>query len=277
MPHTHIEAIVATAERAGDGESEDRIFLLPQAVIVLDGATSVELGPGSGGWYADMLGRRLARQLASSDGLDLRDVLAEAIASLAVAHNLRPGRAPSAAVTILRWTAQVVEGLVLCDTSLALLSPGKQTNVLHDDRLHKLDHPHRAAYLEAIRTGSAFDRERLRHMQAFTREYRNRPGGYWVAEAVPEAANEAVRGIWPREEVAAALLATDGAAAGVDTYRVLDDWAAGFAMAKDRGVEAMLDLVHQTELGDPQARRWPRFKTHDDKALAFVQFLREAW
>lgn len=47
-------------------------------------------------------------------------------------------------------------------------------------------------------------------------------------------------------------------------------------MATDRGVEAMLDLVHQTELGDPQARRWPRFKAHDDKALAFVQFPREA-
>ncbi|MEU4328495.1 hypothetical protein [Nonomuraea dietziae] len=267
--------IVATAERAGDGQTEDRIFVQPNAVIVLDGATSVELGPGRGGWYADMLGQELARRLVSFEGHDLRDALADAIARLALTHDLRPGRAPSAAVTILSWTAQEVEGLVLCDTSLAVQTFG-QITVLHDDRLHKLDHPARAAYLEAISTGSPFDRERLGQMQAFTREHRNRPGGYWVAEAVPEAAGEALRSVWPREDVAAALLATDGAASGIDTYRVLDDWAAGFAMATDRGVEAMLDLVHQTELGDPQARRWPRFKAHDDKALAFVQFPREA-
>ncbi|MFE0147881.1 hypothetical protein ACFWY5_12095 [Nonomuraea sp. NPDC059007] len=271
-----MDATVATAERAGDGETEDRIFLLPQAVIVLDGATSVELGPGSGGWYADLLGQNLARQLASSGDLDLRVALADAIASLVVTHGLRPGQAPSTAVTILRWSTQVVEGLVLCDTSLALQSPAGQTTVLHDDRLHKLGHPDRAAYLDAIRTGSPFDRERLRRMQALTREYRNQPGGFWVAEAVPEAADEAVHGIWPREEVAAALVATDGAAVGIDAYHVLDDWAAGFNMAKDHGVEAVIDLVHQTELGDPHARRWPRFKAHDDKALAFVQFLSEA-
>lgn len=44
-----------------------------------------------------------------------------------------------------------------------------------------------------------------------------------VAEAVPEAAGEALRSVWPREDVAAALLATDGAASGIDTYRVLDE------------------------------------------------------
>jgi len=32
--------------------------------------------------------------------------------------------------------------------------------------------------------------------------------------------------------------------------------------------------VHDTEAGDPDGRRWPRSKRHDDKALAVIEFSR---
>jgi hypothetical protein len=32
----------------------------------------------------------------------------------------------------------------------------------------------------------------------------------------------------------------------------------------------LVDLVHQVELSDPNASRWPRTKCHDDKALAVI-------
>lgn len=264
---------ILTAERPGSGEalSEDRIVVLPNAVIVVDGATSVELGAGSGGWYADMLGRSLARMLPVS-GKPLGFVLAEAIAEVARAHHLRPGRAPSAAVAITRWDSRSVEALVLCDTSLAALTCGNQVTVMHDDLLHRLDNPVRAAYLEAIGSGAPFDRERLRDMQAITRAHRNREGGYWVAEAVPEAAFHARQRTWPRGQVRALVLATDGAACGITPYQVIPGWPHLVATVLEQGADAVLDVVHQAETGDPRARRWPRFKTHDDKALAVVAF-----
>ncbi len=112
-------------------------------------------------------------------------------------------------------------------------------------------------------------------MQAVTREHRNQPRGYWVAEAAPEAAHQAFRALWPRDTIAAVLLVTDGVACGVEPYQVLADWPAMFEMVKNKGAAAVIDLVYQAELADPQARRWPRFKTHDDKALAVIDFLGE--
>lgn len=276
MYRPHVMPVVETAERAGSVQSEDLVLTLPHAVVVLDGATSVELGRGSGGWYASVLGGELMRQISSPDASpDLRQVLAASIANVAATHSLLPGRSPSAALAIMRWTADVVEGLVLCDVILAVQTLDGAAEVLQDSRLDQLDHPERAAYLEAIRAGTPFDQERLRVMQAFTRERRNQPDGYWVAEADPKAAHEAIRMVWPRHTIKAALMATDGVACGVHPYQVLPDWTAMFEMVKHKGVGAVVDLVHRTEHDDPDARRWPRFKAHDDKALACIHFLEE--
>jgi hypothetical protein len=262
-----------TAERPGlaDSPNEDLIIALPEAVIVLDGATCVELGPGSGGWYADVLGRAVARRLPDP-GRSLCHVLADAIAEIAREHDLRPGRSPSAAIAIARWEDTQVDALVLCDTTLAALSPRGEVTLLHDDRLHRIDNPVRAAYLHAIGDGAPFDRERLRKMQAITRTHRNRDGGYWVAEATPDAAFHALCRSWPREQVRTLALATDGAACAITPYQVIGGWPQLIAAVLDHGADAVLDTVHQTEAGDPRARRWPRFKVHDDKALAIADF-----
>ncbi|MFI7642952.1 hypothetical protein [Nonomuraea sp. NPDC049400] len=161
---------IHSAARPGfaDSPNEDLIIVLPDAIIVLDGATSVEHGPGSGGWYAGVLGYALARRLPSP-GRSLSHVLADAIAGIVRTHQLQPGRSPSAALTLARWYDDRVDALVLCDTTLAALDADGQTALLHDDRLHRIDNPVRAAYLRAIADGAPFDSERLREMQAITR------------------------------------------------------------------------------------------------------------
>lgn len=245
--------------------------MLPDAIIVLDGATSVELGPGSGGWYAGVLGRALAQRLAAPSR-SLPHLVADAITDIVRAHQLQPGRSPSAALTLVRWGDDHVDALVLCDTTLAALDADGQTVVLHDDRLHRIDNPARAAYLEAIAAGASFDSGRLREMQAITRAHRNRDGGYWVAEATPEAAHHALCCTWPREQVRAVALASDGAATAVTPYHVIDGWPELIAVTLEHGPGSVLDAAHRAEAGDPGGRRWPRFKTHDDKALAVADF-----
>ncbi|WP_433513765.1 protein phosphatase 2C domain-containing protein [Nonomuraea sp. CA-143628] len=264
---------IHTAARPGVAHSlnEDLIITLPNAVIVLDGATSVEHGPGSGGWYADVLGRALARRLPAPR-CSLPHLLADAIADIVRTHQLQPSRSPSAALTMTRWDDNHVDALVLCDTTLAVLDGDNEVMLLHDDRLHRIDNPVRAAYLRSIGDGASFDSERLREMQAITRAHRNRDGGYWVAEATPDAAFHALCHSWPREQVHALALATDGAASAVTPYQVMSCWPQLIAAVLEHGPDTVLDAAHHAEAGDLRARRWPRFKVHDDKALAIADF-----
>jgi hypothetical protein len=121
-------------------------------------------------------------------------------------------------------------------------------------------------------TGFATDQlDRWRTGHARQRQLRNRAEGYWIAEADPEAAYNAVCASWPVEQLVAVLAMTDGVSAGVDDYGTPADWSAALDMAAVAPTN-LIDAVHQAEESDPDGVRWPRSKRHDDKAVALVRF-----
>ena len=101
--------------------------------------------------------------------------------------------------------------------------------------------------------------------------HRNREGGFWVAEALPAAAEQSVQRTWAREEVEAVLLTTDGVSCGVAPY-ALFDWRGGREMARAEGVQSLLDAVRAAEAEDAECARWPRTKVHDDQAAVYLDF-----
>lgn len=239
---------IITAERAGVGldgrprPTEDRIVVLPNAVVVLDGATSPTPTERDGGWHS----RALAEELTTVDG-DLADVVAGAIRRLADRYGLVPGDSPSSTVAIARWTDETVDALVLADTPVVAF--GARTDVLADHRLRD-----------------------LRGKVSRITDWRNREGGFWVAEADPAAAYRAVRRTWRRDEVHTVLLATDGVACGVDDYGLFADWREVLDITLAKGPEAVLDEIREAEARDPERTRWRRSKVHDDQALAVIRF-----
>lgn len=232
--------------------TEDRIVVAADTAVVLDGATEMREGLPSGGWYSRLLAEQISARLRANAGEDLGTLLAESIAHVATEQDLTPRRAPSSTVAMLRWTPEHVEALVLADSPVVAFTPDGP-DVVHDDRLDRL----RAA--GALRTRAEVDR------------LRNSEGGFWVAEAVPEAASHALRRRWPRAGVDAAVLATDGVSVGVDTYGVFD-WPGLLRLSRSKGAEAVLDAVRRAEADDPERRRWPRSKRHDDQALVVIDF-----
>ena len=108
------------------------------------------------------------------------------------------------------------------------------------------------------------------------RRHRNRDGGYWIAEADPCAAAQAVHRAWPREAVRAVLALTDGAAAAVDRYRSPASWADAHRLVAEAGVPALLERSLQAERADPDGVRRPRSKRHDDKTAVLVELRRTA-
>jgi hypothetical protein len=264
-------AHVMTATRDGShGPSQDRIFTTPSAVIVLDGASQPEPSEHDGGWLAQVLGKQLADALTAEPDRDLAATLNDAIAAVADRHQLVAGRAPSTTVSIVRWTDDFVDVLVLGDSPVILHLPGGVTREIRDDRMSNL--PGRESIHPAATGFGRDDSERWRLLVAMERAARNRPDGYWIAEAAPEAANHAITETIPRSQLAAALVITDGVAIGVDRYQVPAYWHSAVALAHYR-LEALLDLVHAAEASDPNGQRWPRSERHDDKAAALVSFL----
>lgn len=254
------------AEQAGvalNGEprpTEDRVVVVDPvpgsatsgAAAVLDGATEQRPGLPSGGWYASRLAERLYDALATEPLVDTGDLMASAIAGLARDERLTPGASPSSTVALARWTPDTVETFVLGDSPVVAFGPAG-VRVVSDLRLARL----RAA-------------GRLHTTEAVGR-LRNRAGGFWVAEADPTAAQHAVRLRWPRGDVDALVLATDGVATGVADYGLFD-WRGLRDLARRAGPDSVLGAVRAAERSDADRVRWPRPKRHDDQALVVVDF-----
>lgn len=272
--------VVTVAERPGVGvdgaprPSEDVVSVLPNGVVLLDGATSLRPELKGGGWYASLLAGAIAGRLVGYPSMDLADLLAAAIRAVARDHGLAPGESPSSTVALVRWNDEVVEGLVLADSPLVvdLAAPG--VRVLEDDRIAGLRRSG-PSYRDRLRAGAGYGESHevaLRSSAAEVGRWRNAPGGFWVAEADPDAAYEARRASWPRETVRRVLLASDGVACGVDDYGIFPDWSAVLDLVTAQGPDAVLDAVRAAEESDPDGTRWPRPKRHDDQALAIVDF-----
>jgi hypothetical protein len=274
---TTVTVRVAEAPGVGlDGRlrpTEDRVRVLPHAVILLDGATALDPAARSGGWYAERLGTELANRLAAEPRADLAELLAAGIAAVAAAHGLTPGDSPSSTVALLRWTEHSVDALVLADSPVvAFTAAGPR--VLADTRLAELRPSRPSGFRARLSAGGGFGPEHVAALRAggrTTSRRRNVAGGFWVAEADPAAAGQAVRASWPRSEVRAALLASDGVSCGVDDYGVLD-WPGVAELSRGAGPEAVLAAVRTAERSDPDGTRWPRAKPHDDQALAWIEF-----
>jgi hypothetical protein len=232
---------IETAERGAPGRvTEDRIRVLPNAVVVLDGVTSRTRPPDrNGGWYASKLADELARLINDTD--PLTDLLAQAISTLVEEHGLVPGDSPSSTAAIVRWNDETIDALVLCDTPVVAF--GQSTRVLQDTRL------------EDLRP----DPDILR--------WKNKPGGYWVAEADPAAGHQAVTTTWRRDETRCVIALTDGVSCGVSEYGLFD-WDEWERMP----LGDVLDRIREAERGDSDHTRWPRHKTHDDQAIARISF-----
>ena len=269
---------IEVAERPGVGldgtvrPSEDVVVVLPNAVVLLDGATSLDPALPSGGWYAARLAGELAGRLTGYPATDLADLLAAAIKAVARDHDLVPGAAPSSTVALLRWSDTTVEGLVLADSPIvAFTSAGPR--VLSDERLATM--PRGAGYRDRLAGGAGYGDDHLvalRSAADTVSRLRNQEGGFWVAEADPDAAYYAKRASWRRAEVSGVLMASDGVSCGLDSYGVFADWAEVRALANTDSAEAVLDRVRAAELSDPNGTRWPRPKPHDDQALVVAEF-----
>ncbi|MFD6443635.1 protein phosphatase 2C domain-containing protein [Promicromonospora sp. NPDC060204] len=255
---------------AGRTNNQDRYVTGDGFAAVLDGATSVA-GDRSHdpGWYAEQLARVIGETVP--DGEPLAEAVAAAIRTARDAHSLTPATTPTSTVALARWSDDIVETYVLGDSYVVVLPTAGGEQIHTDNRLDEVATAERSAYRRRLAEGHGYDhghRALLLDLQAEQARRVNQSGGYWIAGAEPEAALHGITTIEKREAVSGLLLASDG----VDPERhpEADNWSDLYDEATGHGPDQVLRRIHETEQTDPDGRRWPRSKPHDDKTLIVV-------
>ncbi|MCC5576438.1 protein phosphatase 2C domain-containing protein [Microtetraspora sp. AC03309] len=268
----------ATEPASPDRPNEDFIAATPDAVVLLDGA-GTPAGSESGcthgvAWYARTLGSTLIASLTQSAG-PLTGILAEGIKATTSLHDFtcdvnHPG-SPSATVVILRRTGDDLDYLVLADSVLVLDVIGTEDPItITDDREGQVGKRYRTT-MDALDSGTPDHAAALRAYVEAMRAHRNHNGGFWVASSDPLAAEQALTGTLPADQIRAAALLSDGASRLVDRFG-LATWRQALDILDQDGPAELIRQVREAERSDVTGWRWPRGKTFDD-ATAFHALL----
>lgn len=227
----------ATDQGAPDRPNEDFVATALGAAVVLDGmsiAMDLETGCAHGRpWYVGQLATRLLAGLLDH-GKSTTAALAQAIAETAAAHggrcDLSHPWTPATTVVALRVRGDIVDHLVLSDSTLLLDTGGRITALTAE--------------------GSGF------------------------AAADPRVAERARTGSLPLRDLRRAALLTDGATRLADLFG-LADWPGTLDVIAEQGPATLIEQVRRAERADPECRRWPRGKRHDDATVAYCDFSTE--
>ncbi|WP_433030445.1 hypothetical protein [Actinomycetospora sp. CA-053990] len=261
--------VVSSELSATNAPNEDRVRTGTNAVVVLDGASGSDTRVSVTD-YVDHLATGLIEVLDAEPDMPLRHALADAIRSTVAALRLMPGESPSSTVSIARRRDAEVDLLVLGDSPIYV---GPAGELLTDNRLACLNLPSRTKAYERLLAGAGYDethRDLVRAVRAEQLPLLNEPGGYWIAEATPGAAHEAITRTVP-VGLPWLLMLTDGADKPLRHLGIPPE----DVVQRDRQrLDDLLRELHEWEIEkDPTATELPRFKRHDDKTVAVVTSL----
>jgi hypothetical protein len=236
-------------------KNDDYAVLGLEWAAVLDGATALK--PAQNGcihdvpWVVHRLAGNLAHLLTITPDVVLADALAESITRTCAAHektcDLGNPDSPSSTVTILRRRGDVLDYLVLGDSPLLVNRAGKVEPIL-DERMANLDDYSYDAVMAV----------------------QNTPGGYYVANTMPDAAYQAVCGTIPAGDVGAAALLTDGASRLVDAFQLLS-WEELFHVLSVEGPSSLIARTREVEIDGATANDDRKRKYHDDATAVLVE------
>lgn len=110
----------------------------------------------------------------------------------------------------------------------------------------------------------------LKELQAEQIEYRDRDGGYWIAEADPAAAHRARQ--QPRPRRGSSVRAGNRWHRDVLDHLKLRSWSTIASKNSDELDTSLQQCQEWEVVNDPDGKELPRAKRHDDKALAVVNW-----
>ena len=243
---------MSSASSPGEGaENEDQVRTGNSWAVVVDGATAlrgVDNGCEHGvAWFSERLAAALSSHITGC--APLVSVLRDSISDVCDAHrdcDLTNPESPSATLAMARLAAGRLEYAVLGDCSVVVHGSDAATLHITDARVKELDD----------------------YSVLGVRRARNTPGGFWVAAACPDAAEEAVTGTLEASDVDVVVLLTDGASRYVELLRI-GDYGQMMRLVRANGPAALIAEVRAAEkmIDSAVVGR----KRHDDASVAVIE------
>ncbi|NJP31577.1 hypothetical protein HCJ94_06135 [Micromonospora sp. HSS6-12] len=256
--------------------NEDFVGAVPGAAVLLDGAGI----PGAESicyhgvaWYTHRLGGALLGRLSRADGRALAAILASAIGETAAEHrgtcDITHPNSPQATVVVVRAHRGRLDYLLLADSFLVLDQVRGGPQVVTDER-EVAARRICSAPLDGVPPGTPeYDRVRAFCSQTM-RARRNQPGGYWIAKDDPHAAEEAVTGSRPLDDLDGVTLLSNGASRIVSPYG-LTDWPGVLELL---GAGGPADIIRRVRQAEARTAGGPDAPVPDDATVAHCTGLR---
>jgi len=242
-----MRVMMATDAGHSGRANEDFAGAVSSGMVLVDGAGGIagaeEVCHHGVAWYATHLGGALLGAL--SQEASLCDVLAESIQRITDEHrdtcDVAHSMSPHAAVAVLRFSAGLVEHLVLGDAVVVVGRAGVEPFVARDPREVAIARSFEAR-LRDIPEGS----DEYRRLLLELRARRNSPGGFWVAKDDPRVVDEAITGHRPADDVTATALLSNGASRFMETFG-LTGWAGLLQLLEAGGPGEIIRRVREAE------------------------------
>lgn len=248
-----MEITYTTRAASEAAPNDDYVIASESFVIVLDGATA-PAGVDSGcvhnvPWLVAHLGSHLAHLLATEPQTKLREILRAGIERTMASHtdtcDLTNRDSPSSTAAMLRLRSGQIEYAVLGDSGVAIEYADGSVVPTIDNRTDFLP---------------SYTREAVSQL-------RNTDEGFWVASIKPEAADRALCGSAPAEDVRRVALLTDGVSRLTEHYGWT--WRQFMTRLAEDGPAAVIADVRHEDAQVPKGTyrgKWP----HDDCTAVLV-------
>ena len=262
--------------------NEDAFAAEPFASVVFDGATMVNdpIMPGrsDAAWIAQFGARRLLAHLREgiSPRAALRHALADAQHSFEGLRRRPPQERyeiPCASMMLATPRDGGFDALWYGDCAALVLRPDGTWDIIGHAFDKKASESADAARLAAERAMAPVGALARAEFLPFFRASRNKlnmPGGTWLFSPMAEASEHVSRAAVAAPAGTLVILCTDGFLALASDYDVYDPRAL-VEIAASRGLKALGEELRAIEDGDPEGRKFPRFKKGDDATAVLLK------
>ena len=260
-------------EQGSGSVNEDQILTAESVFGVFDGATSLNKYLDESGKTGGLLASTIAKETFKKNDKSLLALATEANES--ILHAMRKKgidtgdkqKLWATSAALVRIVEKEVEWLTISDSIIMVFDTNGRHTLLgefhnHDVVSLKLWKEHAARRIENIS-------EKLTDVMIESRRRLNIDFG--ALDGEPGFVHFVQRGIFPLENIAHIVLATDGLF--VPTENPEDEgWDRFAALYLEGGLKRIRDFVREREQSDPKCWRYPRFKVHDDIGALALRF-----
>ena len=265
---------VQVVHEKGSGEDNEDLFLYEDGLYgVFDGATSLSKRRYSLGRTGGFIAAELAAETFRKNLSDLCSGVVEANNRIRMAQDQERGFGGernslwSASLAVVQISGERLEYCSLGDTAILVLT---------GDGDYQLVTPEMDIDQETLSMWKAYRGEEYSIYKVLSEQIskvRNRMNiDYGVLNGEAEALDFVESGSISLADVTDVLLLTDGLLIPRENPKEAHDWDCFVKLYRSGGLREVWDYVRDLQRQDPDNRRYPRFKTHDDIAAIAVSF-----